>query len=137
MFDKTASKMLSPINTMAVSILGMFNILLGIWISLPFDSILFVNNFPEWIISSMMLIIGYFIVSGSLRQIYRTLLVGTQLSFYFWFLSIGGLLYAQWQNPMWIVALMIAMYSAFVSVNIKVNRDNLPFKKQYNIIKIS
>lgn len=130
MFDKTASKMLSPINTMAVSILGMFNILLGIWISLPFDSILFVNNFPEWIISSMMLIIGYFIVSGSLRQIYRTLLVGTQLSFYFWFLSIGGLLYAQWQNPMWIVALMIAMYSAFVSVNIKVNRDNLPFKKQ-------
>lgn len=130
MFDKTASKMLSPINTMAVSILGMFNILMGIWISLPFDSILFINNFPEWIIASIMLIIGYFIVSGSLRQIYRTLLVGTQLSFYFWFLSIGGLLYAQWQNPVWIVALMIAMYSAFVAVNIKVNKDNLPFKKQ-------
>lgn len=130
MFDKTASKMLSPINTMAVSILGMFNILMGLWISLPFDSILFINNFPEWIIASIMLIIGYFIVSGSLRQIYRTLLVGTQLSFYFWFLSIGGLLYAQWQNPVWIVALMIAMYSAFVAVNIKVNKDNLPFKKQ-------
>lgn len=130
MFDKTASKMLSPINTMAVSILGIFNVLLGIWISLPFDSLLFVNNFPEWIIASMMLIIGYFIVSGSLRQTYRDLWLGTQMSFYFWFLSIGGLLYAQWQNPIWIVALMISMYSAFVAVNIKVNRENLPFKKQ-------
>ncbi len=130
MWDKTASKMLSPINTMAVSILGIFNILLGIWIMLPFESLLFVHNFPEWIVSSIMLIIGYFITSGSIGQRYRTLAIGTQLSFYFWFLSIGGLLYAQWQNPIWIVALMIAMYSAFVSVNIKVNRDNLPFKKQ-------
>lgn len=130
MWDKTASKMLSPINTMAVSILGFFNILLGIWIMLPFDSLLFLHNFPEWIASSIMLVIGYFIVSGSLRQIYQTLIIGTHLNFYFWFLSIGGLLYAQWQNPIWIIALMIAMYSAFVAVNIKVNRDNLPFKKQ-------
>lgn len=130
MWDKTASKMLSPINTMAVSILGFFNILLGIWISLPFDSLLFLNNFPEWTASSLMMIIGYFIVSGSMRQIYSQLLIGTHLSFYFWFLSIGGLLYAQWQNPAWIVALMISMYSAFVAVNIKVNRENLPFKKQ-------
>jgi len=130
MFDKTASKMLSPINTMAVSILGAFNLLLGIWISLPFDSLVFINNFPEWIASALMIIIGSFILSGSLRQTYNTLLIGTHFSFYFWFLSIGGLLYAQWQNPAWIVALMISMYSAFVAVNIKVNRDNLPFKKQ-------
>lgn len=130
MLDKTASKMLSPINTMAVSILGFFNVLMGIWISLPFDSLLFIHNFPEWILSAIMLIIGYFIVTGSVKQIYRTLLVGTQMSFYFWFLSIGGLLYAQWQNPAWIVALMIALYSAFVAVNIKVNKENLPFKKQ-------
>lgn len=130
MFEKTASKMLSPINTMAVSILGFFNLLMGIWVSLPFDSLVFVHSFPEWIVSAIMLIIGYFIVSGSIRQIYRDLIIGTQLSFYFWFLSIGGLLYAQWQNPIWIVALMIAMYSAFVAINIKVNRENLPFKKR-------
>jgi hypothetical protein len=115
---------------MAVSILGAFNVLLGIWISLPFDSLLFLHNFPEWTVASAMLVIGYFIMSGSLRQTYTTLLVGTQLSFYFWFLSIGGLLYAQWQNPVWIVALMISMYSAFVAINIKVNKGNLPFKKQ-------
>lgn len=130
MFDKAASKMLSPINTMAVSILGFFNILLGLWISLPFDSLIFSQGFPEWTVASVMMIIGYFIASGSIGQRYRTLVIGTQLSFYFWFLSVGVLLYLQWQNPAWIVALMISMYSAFVAINIKVNRENLPFKKQ-------
>lgn len=130
MWDKTASKMLSPINTMAVSILGFFNILVGIWVSLPFESLSYLNGFPEWILSASMLVIGYFITAGSIRQVYKTLLIGTHLSFYYWFLAMGGLLFVQWQNPVWIVALMIALYSAFVAVNIKVNRDNLPFKKQ-------
>jgi hypothetical protein len=130
MLDKTASKMLHPINTAGVSILGAFNILMGIWISLPFTSLTFAQSVPEWIVAAIMLIIGSFIISGSMREIYRTLIIGTQMSFYFWFLSIGGLLYAEWQNPAWIVALMIAVYSLFVAVNVKVNRDNLPFKKQ-------
>lgn len=130
MFDKTASKMLSPINTYAVGILGVFNILMGLWICLPFDSLSFMHSFPEWIVASIMMIIGYFITSGSVMEAYRTLIMGTQMSFYFWFLSVGGLLYAQWQNPAWIVALMIAMYSLFVAVNIKVNKENLPFKKR-------
>ena len=131
MLDKTAGRMLHPINTMAVSILGLFNILLGIWISLPFDAMNDVSNtFPEWLISAFMLIIGSFIISGSFKEVYRTLIVGTQMSFYFWFLSVGGLLYSNWHDPAWIVALMIAAYSLFVAVNIKVNKDNLPFKKQ-------
>lgn len=130
MFDKTASKMLSPINTYAVGILGVFNILMGLWICLPFESLAFMHSFPEWIVASIMMIIGYFITSGSIMEAYRTLVMGTQMSFYFWFLSVGGLLYAQWQNPAWIVALMIAMYSLFVAVNIKVNKENLPFKKR-------
>lgn len=130
MFDKTASKMLRPINTAGVSILGIFNILLGIWISLPFDSLMFTSSVPEWIVAAIMMIIGYFILSGSVRDMYRTMLIGTHLSFYFWFLSVGILLFVQWQSPMWIVALMISIYSLFVAVNIKVNRENLPFKKQ-------
>jgi hypothetical protein len=129
MLEKTAKKMLSPINTAGVSILGFFNILLGIWISLPFDSLGYINNVPEWLVAAIMLIIGSFILSGSIGDKYRTLLVGTQLSFYWWFLSMGGLIYMSWQNVLWIFALMIAVYSLFVSVNIKVNRDNLPFKK--------
>jgi len=130
MFDKAASKMLSPINTAAVSILGFFNILMGIWISLPFDSLYAPDSFPEWIIAAGMLIIGTFIISGSIKEIYRTLIIGTQLSFYYWFLAMGGLLFVNWHDPSWIVALMIASYSLFVAVNIKVNKDNLPFKKQ-------
>lgn len=130
MFDRAASKMLSPINTAAVGILGFFNLFMGIWISLPFDSLYAPDSFPEWIIAAGMLVIGIFIVTGSTREIYRTLIIGTQLSFYYWFLAMGGLLFVNWHDPSWIVALMIAAYSLFVSVNIKVNKDNLPFKKQ-------
>lgn len=131
MFEKTANRMLHPINTMGVSILGLFNVLLGIWICLPFDAMNDVSNsFPEWLISALMLIIGSFILSGSLKETYTTLVIGSQLSFYFWFLSVGGLIYSNWHDPSWIVALMIAAYSLFVAVNIKVNKDNLPFKKQ-------
>jgi len=129
MLDKTAKKMLSPINTAGISILGIFNIFLGIWISLPFDALHHVNGLPEWIIASILLVIGSFILSGSMGDKYRTLLIGTQLSFYAWFLSVGGLIYTDWQSVLWIIALMIAVYSLFVSVNIKVNRENLPFKK--------
>jgi ABC-type phosphate/phosphonate transport system permease subunit len=60
MFDKIARKMLSPINTAAVSILGFFNLFMGIWISLPFDALSTPNTFPEWIISAGMLIVGMF-----------------------------------------------------------------------------
>ncbi len=130
MFDGIARKMLSPINTMAVSILGFFNLLLGLWIALPFDSLPMASSFPEWIVSAGMLIVGAFIVSGSLGEVYRTLIIGTQLNFYYWFLAMGGLLFFNWHDPSWIVALMLASYSLFVAVNIKVNKGNLPFKKQ-------
>jgi len=130
MFDKAAGKILRPINTMAVSILGVFNILMGLWISLPFDSLHISNSVPEWIISAGMLVVGVFVVIGAFGERYRTLVIGAQLSFYYWFCAMLGLILVNWHDPSWIVALMIAAYSLFVAINIKVNRDNLPFKKQ-------
>jgi hypothetical protein len=129
MLDKFAQRLLSPINTAGIGILGIFNILMGIWISLPFDALSFIFLGPEWIVASVLLVVGSFILSGTMKENRKILLIGAQSSFYSWFLSVGGLIYLSWQSPIWIVALMIAAYSMFVAVNIKVNKDNLPFKK--------
>lgn len=118
--------MLSPINTAAVSILGIFNMLLGVWISLPFDA--FSTGYPEFFYGLALFIVGLSIVYGSAKEIYKILAIGTRFSYYLWFLTMLASLYIDWHDPYWIVSLMIACYGLFVATNIKVNRNNLPFK---------
>lgn len=129
MFDKMAKRMVGPINTAGVSILGAFNVLLGAWVLLPFDSLGVSDMLPEWIIALGLIIIGLFITVGSINERYRLLTIGSNASFYYWFLSTVGALLVSWQNTAWIFSAMIACYSAFVAVNFKVNHKNLPFKK--------
>jgi hypothetical protein len=126
MFEKAASRMLSPINTAAVSILGLFNMLLGVWILLPFDA--FNASVPEFFYGLALFVIGLSIVYGSAKEIYKILAIGTRLSYYLWFLTMLASLYVDWHDPYWIISLMIACYGLFVATNIKVNKNNLPFK---------
>lgn len=126
MFEKIAARMLSPLNTAGVSILGMFNALMGLWVTLPFDSM--DGNFPEIYYGLLLLSAGIAITVGSIKEIYNILAIGTRLSYYLWFLTMLGSLYVNWHDPFWIVSLMIALYGLFVATNIKVNRNNLPFK---------
>lgn len=126
MLEKMASRMLSPINTAAVSILGLFNVLMGIWIALPFDSM--DGSLPEIYYGIALAGIGISILVGSIKERYVILAIGTRLSYYIWFLTMLASLWDNWHNPLWIVSLMIACYGLFVATNIKVNRNNLPFK---------
>lgn len=131
MLDKMARRMLSPINTAGISILGFFNMLMGFWLTLPFNSIgVSPGDLPEGMVGVIMLVIGLFIVSGSVKGNYRLLSIGATSSYYFWFVATVACLLISWANPAWIVALMIGAYSLFVATNIKVNRRNLPFKKR-------
>lgn len=125
MLEKMASRMLSPINTAGVSILGLFNMLMGFWILLPFDSI---GWGLEVYYGISLFGIGCAILYGSIKEIYNVLAVGTRLSYYIWFLTMLTSLWTNWHDPFWIVSLMIACYGLFVATNIKVNRNNLPFK---------
>lgn len=118
--------MLSPINTAAVSILGLFNVLMGVWISLPFDSV--GGSLPETYYGLALIAIGLSVLIGSVKERYIVLAIGTRLSYYIWFLTMLGSLWNNWHDPYWIVSLMIACYGLFVATNIKVNRNNLPFK---------
>lgn len=131
MFDKIASKLLQPINTSVISILGMFSVLLGLWLALPFDSLsheLIGTSYYEWVVGIFMMIPGGLIVVGALKEKMEVLTIGTGIGFYVWLGLMVFTLIVQWQSGWWIVALMIAVYSGFVHLNLRVNKNNLPNK---------
>lgn len=131
MLEKIASRLLQPINTAVISILGMFNILLGFWLVLPFDSLaidILGTRTYEWLIGLAMFIPGVAIVIGALRDKMGLLTFGTGVGFYFWMSLMVCTIIIHWQSGWWIVALMIALYCGFVHLNLRVNRHNLPNK---------
>ena len=130
--DKIAERLLQPINTSVISILGMFSVFLGVWLTLPFDSLsneLIGNkHYYEWIVGTAMVIPGATIVIGALMDKMHALTIVTGLGFYVWFGLMVLTLILNWQSGWWIVALMIAIYCGFVHLNLRVNRNNLPNK---------
>jgi len=124
MFDKLAKRLLQPVNTSVVSILGFFNALLGLWLLLPFTSISEQFSSPyiqEWELGILIMAIGLPTLLGSIFERLSMLKIGTLLGFSFWAAVTGAVLYAKWQSPGWIFSLMIAMYCGFVYVNIRIN----------------
>jgi len=130
--DKIAERLLQPINTSVISILGMFSVLLGIWLILPFDSLsnelIGTKHYYEWIVGAAMAVPGTTIVVGALMDKMHALTIGTGFGFYVWFGLMVLTLILNWQSGWWIVALMIAIYCGFVHLNLRVNRNNLPNK---------
>jgi hypothetical protein len=132
MLDSLARRLLLPINTSVIGILGMFNVLLGFWIVLPFRSLgqnYSSEFFPEWFLGSTTLAIGALIVYGAFKENLKILSIGTVVGFFFWFVAMVLLLITHWASPGWIVGLMIAAYCGFVHLNISVNNKNLRNKK--------
>lgn len=132
MLDKLAKRLLQPVNTSVISILGVFNFLLGIWLLLPFHSISeqFASKYlPEWELGVIVLAIGLLILIGSIREKLKILSYGTLIGFSFWIATTGVALYYVWQSPLWIFALMIGLYCGFINVNIRVNTNLLNKKR--------
>lgn len=132
MLDKFADRLLQPVNTSVISILGMFNTLLGIWLLLPFDSIAgqFSSPYmPEWLLGVVVLVIGIAILYSSIAGKAKLLSFAALLGFSFWIAVTGVGLSFDWRSPGWIFGLMIAMYCGFCSVNIRIN-SNLLNKKR-------
>lgn len=128
MWDKLAQRMLQPINTSVISILGFFDCLLGVWIILPFTSLkdnYTTLHFPEWLIGVVTFLIGATILAGSIKESFKLLATGSALAFVYWFVITVLLFINNWSSPGWIIGLMVAFYSGFVYANLSVNSKNL------------
>jgi len=129
MLDKLASRLLQPLNTSVISIMGVFNVLLGFWLVMPWDSL---NKYKaeglEFMIGAILLAIGICILLGAIREKITVLGGGAITGFLFW-IMVTGLAMTHIKNVDWIFTLMIAIYHGFVGLNILVNNRNLPNKK--------
>lgn len=127
MGEKIAKKLLKPINTSVVSILGFSNFLMGLWLALPLDSLGSSYSgglFQEWVYGAMLMFIGGLVIFGALMNKTRTLASGTGFGFIFWFTWTIFLLWHVPSHIDWIWTLTYAIYYGFVYINSRVNRGN-------------
>lgn len=128
MFDNLAKRMLQPVNTSVISIMGVFNLLLGFWLILPFKSLGKYEQSIEFSVGAILFTIGAIIVYGALRERISTLGTGAIVGFIFWIIATGLAVVTHFTSTDWIFTLMIAVYHGFVGLNILVNNHNLPNK---------
>ena len=128
MFDTLAKRMLQPVNTSVISIMGVFNLLLGTWLALPFKSLGKYDQSIELSIGAILITIGAIIVYGALRERISTLGTGAIVGFIFWIIATGLAVVTHFTATDWIFTLMISVYHGFVGLNILVNNRNLPNK---------
>lgn len=130
--SRLKASMMKPINTSAVIILGVFTIVWGVWVAVPFWDVFSTAQLysymhslaPEWAYGVTAIIAGSTITWGVVKNSYKSLTMGSWVGFIHWFL-ISGLYFAgDWQNTGGITVLAFAIYSAFIYLNLKVNHGN-------------
>lgn len=124
---KLATKLLAPVNTTIISILGLGQMLIGFWLILPFNSWGQVSPtpVPEAVIGSILLIIGIFITTFSLRTNLKALQWSTTAGYLFWLITMVVMLIVNLAGTGWIFSLIFAVYCFMISLNIRVNRKFL------------
>jgi hypothetical protein len=125
---KIAEKLLAPINTSLISILGLFHTWTGLWLALPWRSfgkiytdILFM---PEWAIGLILFSIGVTMLYGALKVNLTALLYSTTAGYLFWLPVSTVLVYANPSGISWIASFIFAVYCFMVNLNIRVNKKH-------------
>lgn len=121
---------LQPINTAAISIMGVYTVLWGIWVASPFwDAFERAEAFsimahvaPEHVWGVVALIVGCIMIRGVMKRSYRALTIGALAGFFQWITVCGFFFFGDWQNTGGITYLMIAAYCGFIWLNLRVNK---------------
>jgi len=119
-----------PINKAAISIMGAFTLLWGIWVANPlwavFSTAPLFNAMsvlaPEWVWGTVAIIVGITMLWGVIRMSYRSLMSGALVGFYFWIAGSICFFLGDWQNTGGITLLMIALYCGYIALNLRVNK---------------
>jgi hypothetical protein len=127
--EHLAGALLKPINPAASVILGVYTILWGLWVVNPLWSVfvraplysVMASLAPEWAWGCFALLCGSVMAYGATKRSYRALTNGAAVVFTHWI--IVGLCYflGDWQSTGGITSICIAVYAAFVYLNIRVN----------------
>lgn len=144
--DEVARGLRKPINTAAISIMGAYTFIWGLWLALPWATFarspvydMMANLAPELVWGIAAMCIGALILYGVWNSTYKALLRGALTGFYYWFVVSGFYLMGSWHSVAWINAFMVSIYCAFVGINLRVNRkvvdSSLHDNKEVNKIR--
>jgi len=131
---KLTKALLLPINPAAVVLLGIYTVLWGLWVANPFwtvftqapiyDALARVppDLIPsEYFWGTIAVVCGCIITYGAIKRHYRPLTIGAATAGWHWFMISVLYFMGDWQNTGGITAAILAVYGAFIYVNIKVN----------------
>lgn len=121
--------MLKPINPAVIVVLGLYTVLWGLWVMLPFTVFTHAVAFhimgrygTEFLWGGIAVSCGLIIIRGATKPVYWNIEIGALVAFFFW-LTLAILFCAgDWANPQWLSAACFSLYSALIWVNIEVNR---------------
>jgi hypothetical protein len=130
--EKMRDSLFKPINTAAISIMGAFTVLWGIWVANPFWTVFdraqlfnfMTTLMPEWLWGTLAIIIGLVMLYGVAEKSYKPLLRGALAGFYFWLFGSINFFLGDWENTGGITLLMIAIYCGYVATNLYINREH-------------
>lgn len=135
MIQKLAQALLKPINTAAIIILAGLTFTWGVWVASPFwNTFTTAPIFAD--ISSMAgegvwgliaMLVGVLMARGVFKPSYINLLIGSITGFFFWLVISFLYFTGDWQNTGGLVSAWLAVYCAFIWLNIVVNK---PFKNK-------
>lgn len=142
--EKLARALLLPINPAVVVLLGIYTVVWGFWVANPFwtvftqaplynalDSIWFVaasGISPEVFWGTIAMLCGAVTTYGAIRRSYRSLITGATVIGWHWFMISIMYFIGDAANTGGITALLMAVYGAFLFLNIRVN-----FKETHNM----
>ena len=122
-------EIIQPINTAAVMILGVFTVLWGAWVASPFWEVFtraaafeYFQIMPEWAWGGIAISAGSAMIYGVLRSSYRSLTMGAMVGFLHWLVITVFFFAGDWQNTGGVTYMMIAVYCAFIRLNLGANR---------------
>lgn len=131
MLEKIQEAMFKPINTAAISILGVFSLLWGFWVANPFWTVFdqaeifefMTVLMPEWLWGTLAILVGVAMIIGVIKNSWLSLTAGALTGFYFWLFGAINFFLGDWQNTGGVTLLMVALYCGYIALNLHINKD--------------
>ena len=125
--------MFKPINTAAISILGVFSLLWGFWVAVPWWDVFnqaeifefMTVLMPEWLWGVIAMAVGITMLWGVARNSWKSLITGALTGFYFWLFAAINFFIGDWQNTGGITLLMVAVYCGYIALNLRINKEKI------------
>jgi hypothetical protein len=113
--------------------MGVFTVLWGLWVGNPFwETFDEAKQYhwlqqvaPEWLWGSIALVAGTIMIYGVIRDSFKSLSIGSLVGTLFWGVIATGYYIGDWEDTAGLTKTMIALYCAFIWLNIRMNRDRL------------